>query len=778
MRVLSIHGLGFDWRTEQGPNRILRDITFDVASGEVISILGANGCGKTTLLKLIAHRLGQTIAGLVPGLYESCGTVVTGSEGQINAPSLPSPRVGYLPQAPVLFPWLTSYQNVVFPLKSHRVTNAECRAVFDDLANRIPLLTDLAHSRPGELSGGQQQRVALAQILASRPDILLLDEAFSAADHGARVELATAIASLARERSMSVLHVTHDIWVALGFSDRVVALDTANSTDVPSWMALDVSLKSSVLADTEEARLRHAIEPIIQPHQVIDSDEAFRREQAVATSDTVIVVALDPSLEYAGRHGSRVLDIVSQNLRRGVRYNYVFSEPRQWAVAECHGAMPAEVDALLARLRAATGLSRAQLAEQVAVTLVPQEQILQETGVSVFVHRGDGLVGGWSFPMPRGYAIACVRSDGDLRTLGTTVESWRTRGMAAASCQAFSDAVANKCASAPEAALAALGMGRIEADDAAIFYESFRTKENPSYADAWHYVTQAANCHIMGGSPLGYKYHEGDFIVALGYYPRPIDGKLCFHMINPSGARACEYVPELAKGLTDASGMPVYVQKMDAHLNRLLRESGDFVDSTRCAWHRVAGMEDDTVPEVTLVVAKTLAMRDASERNPVKDQYKRFCAAVGGSECVWSDLLGAEIASAQDVVREFFVKKREQGVDISVPSDYENMVSGPPASAPFFRRLLRIGGEAAGLVVVERIGDGDVAGLYCSIGLYHRFRCVSEYIMLEACRLAKELGCSRLNVGGSETEGLHHYKMKFGPEITEHREWIVYARAT
>jgi NitT/TauT family transport system ATP-binding protein len=201
----------------------LADISLSVQPGEFVCLVGASGCGKTTLLNLVA------------GLdAPAAGTVVVHG------------RRALLFQEAALFPWLTAAGNVELALRLAGVPRAERR----DEARRLLRLVHLegfAEKRPHELSGGMRQRVALARAFAQRADILLMDEPFGSLDAMTRDLLHDELERLWREHGFSVLFVTHDVREAVRLGDRVLVL-----TSRPGRVAQEI--------DVDLPRPRHATE--------------------------------------------------------------------------------------------------------------------------------------------------------------------------------------------------------------------------------------------------------------------------------------------------------------------------------------------------------------------------------------------------------------------------------------------------------------------------------------------------------------------------------------
>src|SRR5664279_2315894 len=190
----------------------LQDISLNVAPGEFICLVGASGCGKTTLLNLIA------------GLDRpSVGTVEVATAASDGNGTPTGKASAMLFQDSALFPWLTVAANVELPLRLRGVGTAERRAVADDLLERVHL-GGFGSKRPHELSGGMRQRAALARALAQDAGLLLMDEPFGALDAITRDLLHDELESLWIDRGFTVLFVTHNVREAARLGDRIVLL--------------------------------------------------------------------------------------------------------------------------------------------------------------------------------------------------------------------------------------------------------------------------------------------------------------------------------------------------------------------------------------------------------------------------------------------------------------------------------------------------------------------------------------------------------------------------
>jgi ABC-type nitrate/sulfonate/bicarbonate transport system ATPase subunit len=186
----------------------LSDVTFAIHANEFVSIVGRSGCGKTTLLNIIAGLIRPTT-----------GEVLINGR-RVDGPGLDR---GMVFQHPALFPWLTAIENIEFGPRNRGVPKARCRALAQDLIELVRL-KGFETKYPRELSGGMQQRVAIARALAMDPEILLMDEPFGALDELTRAEMQEELLRIWQARRKTVVFVTHSIMEAIYLSDRVIVL--------------------------------------------------------------------------------------------------------------------------------------------------------------------------------------------------------------------------------------------------------------------------------------------------------------------------------------------------------------------------------------------------------------------------------------------------------------------------------------------------------------------------------------------------------------------------
>jgi iron(III) transport system ATP-binding protein len=218
-RLLDVRGLAKSFNG----NPVLEDIDLQLQPGSTTAVVGSSGCGKTTLLRLIA---GLEIPDA--GTVSIAGRQVAGPERAV-APHRRS--IGYVAQDGALFPHLTVGKNIAYGLRG-RLRNRQVRAKVLRLLDTVALDATFVDRHPHQLSGGQQQRVALARALAREPELMLLDEPFSALDTGLRAATRKAVAHTLSETGVTTLLVTHDQEEALSIADQVAVMRDGRFTQV------------------------------------------------------------------------------------------------------------------------------------------------------------------------------------------------------------------------------------------------------------------------------------------------------------------------------------------------------------------------------------------------------------------------------------------------------------------------------------------------------------------------------------------------------------------
>lgn len=205
---MELKNISYSYHTLHGETKALSHISFGVYPGEFLAIVGPSGCGKSTLLSIIA--------GLIK---PEAGTIV------INNPddSIRYPKIGYMLQHDHLLDWRTIYKNTLLGLEINHNLTEENISYVEQLLKEYGLW-NFRNNRPGELSGGMKQRAALIRTMALKPELYLLDEAFSALDYQTRLVVSSDICRLIRQTGKTVIMITHDLSEALRLSDRVIVL--------------------------------------------------------------------------------------------------------------------------------------------------------------------------------------------------------------------------------------------------------------------------------------------------------------------------------------------------------------------------------------------------------------------------------------------------------------------------------------------------------------------------------------------------------------------------
>jgi NitT/TauT family transport system ATP-binding protein len=247
--AIQLRDLDFAFPRRGGePLPVLAGIDLDVPAGSIIALIGPNGCGKSTLLRVIAGRL-----------------VPSRGEARLHDASIdgPDPRIGLAFQEPRLLPWRSAADNITYPLELAGWPVERRRDRLAELAGLVGLDRAVLASRPAELSGGTQQRVALARAFALAPEVLLLDEPFSALDALTRERFDLELLRLWDRAATTIVMVTHSIPEAILVADRVVVLSPRPGhvvadipVDLPRPRSLD-DLDQAIVSATSRAVRAH-----------------------------------------------------------------------------------------------------------------------------------------------------------------------------------------------------------------------------------------------------------------------------------------------------------------------------------------------------------------------------------------------------------------------------------------------------------------------------------------------------------------------------------------
>ena len=212
--ILEMQHITYSYHTTEGETKALEDVSFSVSEGEFIAIVGPSGCGKSTLLSIICGILKPE-----KGLIKMNGKNLKQS----------TTNIGYMLQHDHLFEWRTVYHNVLLGLEVRHMLSAKTRKKALELLEQYGL-QQFKNSRPSQLSGGMRQRVALIRTLVLEPELLLLDEPFSALDYQTRLTVGNDIGQILKHEHKTAILVTHELSEAVSLADRVLILTPRPAT--------------------------------------------------------------------------------------------------------------------------------------------------------------------------------------------------------------------------------------------------------------------------------------------------------------------------------------------------------------------------------------------------------------------------------------------------------------------------------------------------------------------------------------------------------------------
>ena len=221
--LLSLEDISYSYHTLNGETPALSHLTFQIFPGEFVAIVGPSGCGKSTLLSIIFGLL-KPESGTLSFSYSDIPLDPLSRVSQNKRPP-----IGYMLQKDHLFEWRTVYQNALLGLEVAHKKNKENKGYVLSLLDDYGLLP-FKDKRPHELSGGMKQRAALIRTLALNPELLLLDEPFSALDYQTRLYVSGDICNIIKSRKKTALLITHDLSEAISLADRVIVLSKRPAT--------------------------------------------------------------------------------------------------------------------------------------------------------------------------------------------------------------------------------------------------------------------------------------------------------------------------------------------------------------------------------------------------------------------------------------------------------------------------------------------------------------------------------------------------------------------
>ncbi|MBI3881749.1 MAG: ATP-binding cassette domain-containing protein [Verrucomicrobia bacterium] len=250
--------------TPKGPAVIVKDFDLNIKKGEFVTLIGHSGCGKSTVLSMLAGLNDITAGGIILAGRELDGA---------------GPDRGVVFQSPSLLPWMTAFENVMLGVKQVFFTaTAEERRQIVEYYLTVVGLGDAMHKRPAELSQGMRQRVGIARAFALSPKMLLLDEPFGMLDSLTRYELQQVLIELWRKNKITALMVTHDVDEALFLSDRIVCMTDGPEAEVGDILEVHFPRpreRKAVMEHPDYYKLREHLIEFLEVH-------AHRKTQPIA----------------------------------------------------------------------------------------------------------------------------------------------------------------------------------------------------------------------------------------------------------------------------------------------------------------------------------------------------------------------------------------------------------------------------------------------------------------------------------------------------------------
>lgn len=280
---LEITGVNMDFPTPNGAFRALENVNLKVKKGEFVSIIGHSGCGKSTVLNIVA------------GLYQAtAGGVILNGKEVIE----PGPERAMVFQNHSLLPWLTAYENVELAVKTI-FKGKKSKSEMKEWIEHNMALVHMEHAmdkRPDEISGGMKQRVGIARALAMEPEVLLLDEPFGALDALTRAHLQDSVMEIQADLGNTMMMVTHDVDEAVLLSDRIVMMTNGPAATVGEILEVDLAKPRERIAVSESKEYNHCRHEVLrflyERHGKKDEaeDEAKKKEQI---KDATVVDEVD-----------------------------------------------------------------------------------------------------------------------------------------------------------------------------------------------------------------------------------------------------------------------------------------------------------------------------------------------------------------------------------------------------------------------------------------------------------------------------------------------------
>jgi nitrate/nitrite transport system ATP-binding protein len=238
---LELSQVEIEFPTPNGPFKALQDINLSIKKGEFVSLIGHSGCGKSTVLNIVA------------GLYQATTGGVILDSREVNEPG---PDRAVVFQNHSLLPWLTAYENVELAVKQV-FKGKKSKQEMDDWVKhnlRLVHMEHAMHKRPDEISGGMKQRVGIARALAMEPKVLLMDEPFGALDALTRAHMQDSLIEIQQRLNNTVIMITHDVDEAVLLSDRIVMMTNGPEATIGEILDIDLPKPRERVAMANDAQ--------------------------------------------------------------------------------------------------------------------------------------------------------------------------------------------------------------------------------------------------------------------------------------------------------------------------------------------------------------------------------------------------------------------------------------------------------------------------------------------------------------------------------------------
>lgn len=270
---LHIDHVDMDFPTPKGAFRALANVNLRIAKGEFVSIIGHSGCGKSTVLNIVAGLLKAT----------NGGVVLNGKQV-----SRPGPERAVIFQNHSLLPWLTAYQNVELAVKTV-FGRSKSRAEMREWIKHNLRLVHMDHAmdkRPSEISGGMKQRVGIARALAMQPEVLLMDEPFGALDALTRAHMQESLMEIQAELKNTVIMITHDVDEAVLLSDKIVMMTNGPAATIGEVLEIDLPRPRDRITLSEDPTYNHYRHEVLEflyarqrnPEQIAEEEKAAAQD--------------------------------------------------------------------------------------------------------------------------------------------------------------------------------------------------------------------------------------------------------------------------------------------------------------------------------------------------------------------------------------------------------------------------------------------------------------------------------------------------------------------